>query len=119
MAGCFWELRGRVLLLLLAVGLSPLFCLEDDDSGSSLTEKQCGSLSFEDVDFGKHKLSLNCGSEVQLDLVNRVEAPMVTFKEAVNFAKTFSSFCVVLTHFLDQLQNIGPFWSTSFTCVFC
>lgn len=77
-------LRCRIPLLLLAFGLLPIHSLIEDDS-SSLIEKKCGSLEYEDEDFGTYELTAaNCGGEVQLDQVNGREAPAVTFKKAVN-----------------------------------
>ena len=85
-------LRGRMVLILLAFGFLPIHSLIEDD-GSSLIEEKCGSFPNVDVDVtgevGMYELTeANCGSEVQLDQVNRREAPAVTFKNAVNLSSS-------------------------------
>lgn len=82
------DLRGRMLLLLLAFGLSPIHSLDDYDDSSSLIEKPCGNLDYEDVDFGgKYELldkQSSCGKDVELDKVNAQDPPSVTFTKAVS-----------------------------------
>ena len=86
-------LRGRIMLLLIAFGFLPIYSLIEDDS-SSLIEKKCGSLEFQDEDFGTYELTAaNCGREVQLDQVNGREAPAVTFKNAVNLSLSILTQC--------------------------